>query len=141
MNYDRLHSGGTAEEQRRKSEAALESHWSSTDLLDTLILNYAIKTSTFTFCPETLCTSRFQGKRWRLMIFLLNSWLCIVVRLRKCTKSVAPVLKNIQARLISCIFIYYDHKCWGRHHTRPIVYDISHNYYGNEEVRRQKYVK
>ena len=65
-----------AEEQRRNSEGraeqhwshtgvTLESRWSCTDLLDTLILNYAIKSSTFTFCPETLVyIGGSQGEGW-----------------------------------------------------------------------------
>ena len=65
-----------AEEQRRKSEGraeqhwshtgvTLESRWSCTDLLDTLILNYAIKTSTFTFCPEILVNiGGSRGEGW-----------------------------------------------------------------------------
>ena len=51
-----------AEEQRRNSEGRAECLFLI--LLDTLILNYAIKSSTLTFCPETLVhigVSRGEG--------------------------------------------------------------------------------
>ena len=48
-----------------QDRVTLESRWSCTDLLDTLILNYAIKSSTFTFCPETLVPiGGSQGEGW-----------------------------------------------------------------------------